>query len=201
MILDNLPPEVAQDLIILVNGLGTIPKTASVNYKAVRFRYVPLDDVLAKIKADGNFALMQPLTTLPDGQPALQCILVHKGGYTITSDPYPLHLPKSNPDAPKTKQDEGADITYTRRYSVACFLSIASDEDTDANNAGKQLGVDIEMMRNQVEQFARDTGKDLAKVLTEMERLFGPLEQYDTDKAKRARAQLKTWQQAINKKG
>ncbi len=124
---ENVPSEVASDLIALVNSLGTLEKTSEVRYGTTNFKYVPLDDILGKIKENKNFAFMQPLGTMDDGSQCIQCVLIHKSGYTIVSDPYKLKVKDSG-----KKQDEGAEITYSRRYCAASFLGIASDEDTDA---------------------------------------------------------------------
>ena len=129
--LTKISPEFAKDLIELVNDLGELQKTAAVSYGTTRFHYVPLDDMLARIKQNHNFALLQPLGVMQDGRPCIKCLLIHKSGEILASDSYPLRIK----DGAK-KQDEGAEITYSRRYSLASFLSIASDEDTDANNEG-----------------------------------------------------------------
>lgn len=124
---ENVPSEVASDLITLVNSLGTLEKTSEVRYGTTNFKYVPLDDILGKIKENKNFAFMQPLGTMDDGSQCIQCVLIHKSGHTIVSDPYKLKVKDGG-----KKQDEGAEITYSRRYCAASFLGIASDEDTDA---------------------------------------------------------------------
>lgn len=131
MDLTKISPEFAKNLIELVNDLGSLQKTAAVSYGNTRFHYVPLDDMLAKIKQNGNFAFMQPLGVMQDGKPCIKCLLIHKSGESIISDPYPLRIREG-----AKKQDEGAEITYSRRYCAASFLGIASDEDTDANNEG-----------------------------------------------------------------
>lgn len=133
MKIDRLGPELAKDLIELINDLGKLPKTASVKYGSTEFKYVPLDDMLAKVKANTNFAFMQPLGMLEDGTPCIQCLLVHKSGKTIVSDPYRLVVHPND-----KKQMEGAEITYSRRYSMASFFGIASDEDTDATTPQQQ---------------------------------------------------------------
>lgn len=133
MKLEKLSPEFVKDLIPLVNSLGNLPKTAAVSYGPTRFNYVPLDDILARIKADPNFAFMQPLGLMADGvTPALQCILIHRSGEILASDSYPLRIKEG-----AKKQDEGAEITYSRRYVASSFFGIASDDDTDANNDGQ----------------------------------------------------------------
>ena len=135
MKIDKLSKEFVTDLIPLINSLGNLEKTASVEYgdrtgKKTKFNYVPIDDMLAKIKENNNFAFMQPLGSMEDGTPCIQCILIHKNGESIVSDPYRLVVKQGG-----KKQDEGAEITYSRRYSMASFFGIASDDD-DANPEG-----------------------------------------------------------------
>ena len=126
MVVDKIPEAVVKDLIPLVNSLGNLPKTATVKYGATNFPYVPLDDIMAKIKADGNFAFMQPIGVSEDGRTCLQCVLYHKSGFPISSDAFPLPIK----DGMKA-QDVGAVLTYYRRYSASAFFGIASDEDND----------------------------------------------------------------------
>jgi len=124
--------EMALDLIGLVNGLKELPKTKSVDYATksggkLKFQYVPLDDLLNKVKEENNFALLQPLGT-ENGVSYIQNILIHKSGETIESGKFMLQLTSSN------MQDVGSVITYTRRYSLGAFLGIAIETDNDANH-------------------------------------------------------------------
>lgn len=129
MNIERLSPEVVKDLIPLVNSLGSLRKTAAVKYGSTNFQYVPLDDMLAEVKKDNNFAFMQPLGMGENGEPYIQCLLIHKSGEIIMSDPYRLVVKQG-----AKKQEEGAEITYSRRYSMASFFGIASDEDIDAQS-------------------------------------------------------------------
>lgn len=153
MKLENLSPEVAKDLIDLVNSLGGLEKTAEVSYGSTRFKYVPIDSMLAEVKKNKNFAFMQPLGISENGTPYIQCILVHKSGEVIVSDPYRLVV---KPGA--KKQEEGAEITYSRRYSMASFFGIASDDDIDA-----QKEKDYPPVEQPVQQKTRTAQKKDAK--------------------------------------
>jgi len=138
MQINNLPQEVATDLIEFLNNIE-VKRDKSVNYGKVKFEYASLDNVLSKIKKNKKFTVLEPLGSNDKGEPALQVILIHKSGYVICSDYYNLRLPQG-----KTKQDEGAAITYTRRYALASMLGISIDEDTDANLNGKKMKVETE---------------------------------------------------------
>ena len=137
--LENLNADIAQDLIVLVNSLKKLPKTCEVKYGAKtkdgkyitkEFHYVPLDDILEKIKENNNFAFMQPIVyDEATGKVGIECVLIHKSGKTLTSQMFPL---KDNVDS--KIQDEGAEITYRKRYSAGAFFGIASEEDTDGND-------------------------------------------------------------------
>ena len=57
---ENISQEVAKDLIEVVNSITGLKKSKSVNYRTkngvTAFNYVPLDDILIKIKENNNFA-------------------------------------------------------------------------------------------------------------------------------------------------
>lgn len=137
--LEGLSPEIATDLITLVNSLQKLPKTSKVEYSVQNkngqwskksFSYVPLDNILEKIKENNNFAFMQPIGFDKESQiVGVKCVLIHKSGRYIESDVFPV----------KTKegakiQDEGAEITYRKRYAAGAFFGLATDEDTDGND-------------------------------------------------------------------
>lgn len=166
--LTKISPEFAKDLIELVNDLGDLQKTAAVSYGATRFHYVPLDDMLARVKANNNFALLQPLGVMQDGRPCIKCLLIHKSGESLVSDPYPLRIKEG-----AKKQDEGAEITYSRRYCLASFLGIASDEDTDANNEGnptREARPTLPKREQQSKQeppITKETGEEINRLIKE----------------------------------
>lgn len=68
---ENIKAEVAVDLIELVNQLRGLEKSAQVIYSVQNrktgewvkkaFNYVPLDNILNKIKENKHFALLQPI--------------------------------------------------------------------------------------------------------------------------------------------
>lgn len=134
MNIEKLTPEFAVDLVALVNGLSGISYNAQVSYGNTKFDYVTLDAILAKAKADKNIAILQPLGVNEHGQTCVQTILVHKSGDVITSDYYPLRIGDN-----AKKQDEGAAITYTKRYAIGSFLGLCTDQDNDANPDGKGM--------------------------------------------------------------
>lgn len=164
--LTKISPEFAKDLIELVNDLGELQKTAAVSYGATRFHYVPLDDMLARIKQNHNFALLQPLGVMQDGRPCIKCLLIHKSGEILASDSYPLRIKEG-----AKKQDEGAEITYSRRYCLASFLSIASDEDTDANNEGNPTREARPALpkreQKQEPPITKETGEEINRLIKE----------------------------------
>ena len=135
MNITKVSPEFATDLINLINGCKGITYNAKVSYGKTNFEYVTLDKIYSHIKNDNNFAILEPLGTNELGQPALQIILIHKSGEAITSDYYVLRVPEN-----AKKQDEGAAITYTKRYAIGSFLGLCTDEDNDANPDGEGMG-------------------------------------------------------------
>lgn len=135
---ENVNQEVAKDLIELVNGIKGLEKSSKVEYSVKNkeggwtkktFNYVPLDNILDKVKENNNFALLQPIGTDENGINGVKCILIHKSGHIFETNTYPFNAVES------TKlQDEGAEITYRKRYSVGAFLGMSTEEDTDGND-------------------------------------------------------------------
>ena len=113
---ENVTPEIATDLIELVNQLKGLEKSAQVKYSVKNrstgewmskaFDYVPLDNILNKIKENQNFALLQPIGLDENGVCGVKCILVHKSGHVFETNTYPFAVKE---DA--KLQDEGAEIT------------------------------------------------------------------------------------------
>jgi len=137
---ENISAEMAKDLIELINSLKKIPKSAKVAYSVLNkttnkwnkkeFSYVPLDNILEKIKENNNFAFMQPIGLDEKlNKFGVRCILIHKTGQTLISNLYEI---PTNPGA--KIQEEGAEITYRKRYAAGAFLGIATEEDTDGND-------------------------------------------------------------------
>ena len=140
--------------------------------------------MLARIKQNHNFALLQPLGVMQDGRPCIKCLLIHKSGEILASDSYPLRIK----DGAK-KQDEGAEITYSRRYCLASFLSIASDEDTDANNEGNPTREARPALpkreQKQEPPITKETGEEINRLIKEYRTKSG-----DSQAIKRMEAKL-----------
>lgn len=172
--LESLSPEIATDLIGLVNSLQKLQKSCNVKYNVLNkktnqwstkeFNYVPLDDILEKIKENGNFAFMQPIGFDKDSKTVgIKCVLIHKSGKYLESDVFPI----------KTKedmkiQDEGAEITYRKRYAAGAFFGIATEEDTDGNDPEASQSVERKATKKQVEMLKKYyKGDALKKLLQE----------------------------------
>lgn len=122
-----MKPEVSKDLILLVNSLKDFVKSKSVKYNNTSFEYVPLDDLLDRIKQNDKWAVMQPLTSDELGS-YVETVLIHETGEEVRSGKFKLLLGEN-----KKMQDMGAVITYTKRYCLGAFLGIATETDNDAN--------------------------------------------------------------------
>lgn len=168
---ENITPEIATDLIELVNQLKGLEKSAQVNYSVKNrntgewmkksFDYVPLDNTLNKIKENQNFALLQPIGIDENGVCGVKCVLVHKSGHVFETDTYPFAVKE---DA--KLQDEGAEITYRKRYSLGAFLGMATEEDTDGNDDEATNSEERKASPKQVEILAKNyTGENLDKLL------------------------------------
>ncbi len=174
--LDGLTPELATDLITLVNSLQKLTKTAKVNYSVQNkktgewvkkaFNYVPLDDILEKIKENKNFAFMQPIGYDPVSQiVGVKCVLIHKSGKFLESSVFPIKTTEG-----MKIQDEGAEITYRKRYAAGAFFGIATEEDTDGNDdeatAPEYKPQEIKATAKQVELLSNYyVGENLEKLL------------------------------------
>ena len=107
---ENISPEVATDLIELINNLKGLEKSVQ-NRKTGEgmkkaFNYVPLDNILNKIKENSNFALLQPIGVDENGLNGVKCILIHKSGHVFETNTYPFTVQEG-----AKLQDEGAEIT------------------------------------------------------------------------------------------
>lgn len=134
--MENLTPEVAVDLIALVNSLSDIPKSGRVSYGKTFFNYALLDDILSKVKLNQNFCLMfNPyFETAEENVGFLQAVLYHKSGFKIESPSYYVNL-----SACKTIQEKGARLTYAKRYLLSTWLAIAADDDIDGADEKAQI--------------------------------------------------------------
>lgn len=168
---ENIKTEVAVDLIELVNQLRGLEKSAQVNYSVQNrktgewvkkaFNYVPLDNILNKIKENQNFALLQPIGIDENGVCGVKCVLVHKSGHVFETNTYPFAVKE---DA--KLQDEGAEITYRKRYSLGAFLGMATEEDTDGNDDDATNSTERKASPRQIEVLSKTyTGENLEKLL------------------------------------
>lgn len=168
---ENITPEIATDLIELVNQLKGLEKSAQVNYSVQNrktgewmrkaFDYVPLDNILNKIKENQNFALLQPIGVDENGINGVRCILVHKSGHVFETNTYPFAVKEG-----AKIQDEGAEITYRKRYSLGAFLGMATEEDTDGNDNEATNSTERKASPRQIEVLSKIyTGENLEKLL------------------------------------
>lgn len=168
---ENITPEIATDLIELVNQLKGLEKSAQVNYSVQNrktgewmrkaFDYVPLDNILNKIKENKNFAMLQPIGIDENGVCGVKCILVHKSGHVFETSTYPFAVKEG-----AKIQDEGAEITYRKRYSLGAFLGMATEEDTDGNDNEATNSTERKASPRQIEVLSKIyTGENLEKLL------------------------------------
>lgn len=168
---ENITPEIATDLIELVNQLKGLEKSAQVNYSVQNrktgewmrkaFDYVPLDNILNKIKENKNFALLQPIGIDENGVCGVKCILVHKSGHVFETSTYPFTVNEG-----AKIQDEGAEITYRKRYSLGAFLGMATEEDTDGNDDEATNSTERKASPRQIVVLSKIyTGENLEKLL------------------------------------
>ena len=169
---ENVSPDVAKDLIELVNSIKGLEKSSKVEYSVKNkdggwnkktFNYVPLDNILEKVKENNNFALLQPIGIDESGLNGVKCILIHKSGHIFETNTYPFNAVES------TKiQDEGAEITYRKRYSVSAFLGMSTEEDTDGNDpeTNSKKPKEKKASAGQIAVLNKLSDEDKAKVYT-----------------------------------
>ena len=168
---DGVPSEVASDLIKLINSVSGLAKTKSVSYPTrtgiKSFHYVPLDEILEKIKGNNDFALMQPIGTNENGITGIKCILIHKSGHVFESDIYPLQLSiKKTDDENITLQDIGSEITYRKRYALGSFLGMTTEDDDDGNYSEALGTFERKATKKQVETILKNfQGSSIDKIL------------------------------------
>lgn len=100
---------------------------------AFKFRYATLDAILETVKpvlAANGLAIFQSGGDSPPGSVTVETMLLHSSGEWIMST---VTLPLGKNDA----QGVGSALTYGRRYGLSAALSLAADEDDDANAASK----------------------------------------------------------------
>lgn len=194
--MENLAPEVAVDLIALVNSLNDIPKSGRVSYGKTFFNYALLDDILSKVKLNQNFCLMfNPFfETSEENVGFLQAVLYHKSGFKLESPSYYVNL-----SACKTIQEKGARLTYAKRYLLSTWLAIAADDDIDGADEKAQIEPPMQQQKPQAQKNVSTTPappKKTAPDSVQKEKSAKPAEQKEelssggdfNDKYKRATA-------------
>lgn len=87
------------------------------------FEYATLSGIIETLRPTLTKNGLSVIQTFDDK--TLETILCHKSGQWILSR-IPLNLQGNN-------QEQGAEITYKRRYAYACVCGITADEDDDSN--------------------------------------------------------------------
>lgn len=96
------------------------------------FNYAPLDAIIAAVRpklTENGLSISQFLTS-DDGRPAIQTIIMHAGGGSI-SGTLPIKTEGLDP------QGVGSLVTYVRRYALVSALGIASEDDDDGGAANR----------------------------------------------------------------
>lgn len=103
-----------------------------------RNKYASLDAVVEAVRgplAKHGLAIVQGATSPAVGAPALtvETLLVHQSGEWLSNT---VTVPMAKVDP----QGAGGALTYGRRYGLAALLSLATEEDDDANAASRPAG-------------------------------------------------------------
>lgn len=122
-----------KDFIAFQKEIPEITFNAEVKYGATKFKYTDLPLLLKTLRPLLNkhgFALVQSIDckATNNEQPygVIKTILLHQSGEAITSDTYY--------DISGKSQDQGARITYAKRYALCAICGVQGEEDLDATN-------------------------------------------------------------------
>lgn len=91
-------------------------------------------DAIRKPLSDNGLAVVQIVTTEPDGM-YLMTRLMHSSGQYIQAV-YPIAAGDGR--GVSAAQAVGSALTYARRYSLTALVGVVSDDDDDGNSAGDQ---------------------------------------------------------------
>lgn len=114
-------------LLKLNKALEPIKKEAEVRGELGNWLYADINKIIAEIRpklVELGLVILQPLTSLPDGRPAIETIIVDTdSGETFGEGKlYPLIEVAD-------VQKAGAVITYTRRYALLSVLVLETEDD------------------------------------------------------------------------
>ena len=170
MELDKLAP----DFVALQAELSPVDKSADNPF--FKSKFAPLPEVrkaMQPILAKHNFGLSIFPTIIRDevGKPqnGLRFILLHSSGQKIEGEW--LLTPAKN-----DSQGQGADVTYKRRFGEMSITGAVADDDDDGHyasqprpQAAKAVAPpaqksDADMKRDELRDYAKKQGMDLAKV-------------------------------------
>lgn len=132
----NTSTEIKELAMALAKAQGefpVIPKTKHVDFQPVgkarvKYDYADLADVLKAVHpilSRFGLAIIQPISSNPDNL-FIETMLMHESGQYISSI-YPIPFMER-------AQEQGAQITYARRYALCALLGIQSDADTDGES-------------------------------------------------------------------
>lgn len=121
--------EFAEDFIALQSDIPSMPKDKS----GYGYKYTDLDTIISVLKPlmkKHNIGFIQTLETR-DGLNGINTTLLHKSGDSISGF---VVLPSVTLGKTNNAQNEGAAITYFKRYALSAMFGISSDEDIDCSN-------------------------------------------------------------------
>lgn len=88
--------------------------------------YADINEIISEVKPalnDNGLVLLQPLTHLEDGTPALKTIILDSESGEKIEDVTPINHTPRNP------QDHGSAVTYFRRYTLQSLLLLEAEDD------------------------------------------------------------------------
>lgn len=106
--------------------------------RSVRYRYAPLDSIIAQVKTplrDHGFSYSVTAEITPENWVLATCKATHSAGHSETSS---FKVPIDKDAYMNEQQKVAAALTYAKRYAFCnCFGILTGDEDDDANSASE----------------------------------------------------------------
>lgn len=143
-------------------------KTGGTGYKYTYTRLVTVHDAVLPVLT--KFGLLwQTLPSVLDGEPALHYRMTHLESKEVDEATMLLMLGKG-----ASPQDQGAAISYARRYALLAYLNLVPAETDDQNRRPAALNTAGERRRLAAAvQAGALTGRDVKMVLTKAGLAFG----------------------------
>lgn len=150
-----------KDFIALQSEIPTMPKDKS----GYGYKYTDLDTIISNLKPllkKHNIGFMQFLKT-ENGDTGIETVIIHASGCSYSAF---VKLPSVTLAKTNNAQNEGAAITYFKRYALSAVFGISCDEDIDCSDQIKERNLKQDKAKVEVKNAA--TSKTTTASLSEV---------------------------------